>query len=91
MEDLHWGGQVWNLPGDDSGSKKYRRGCGGVWRRQRLQKKVTTLVARNTNEAVVGFGGSMESGGRFYVGAFGSSHDDVFTFNLVYKYILYNS
>jgi hypothetical protein len=60
MEDLHRGGQIWNLPvepeeGDDSGSKKYRRGCGGVWRRQRLQKKVTTLVARNTDKAVVGF------------------------------------
>jgi hypothetical protein len=37
---------------------------------------LATLVARNANEATVGqaesaFGGSMESGGRFCVGAFG--------------------
>jgi hypothetical protein len=34
---------------------------------------VATLVARNANEALVGsaFGGGLESGGRFCVGAFG--------------------
>jgi hypothetical protein len=34
---------------------------------------VATLVARNENEAMVGsaFGGSLEPGGRFCVGAFG--------------------
>jgi hypothetical protein len=36
---------------------------------------VATLVPRNANEAtvapMVGYGGSLESGGRFFVGAFG--------------------
>jgi hypothetical protein len=38
---------------------------------------VATLAAKNTNEAavapMVGFGGSLESGGRFCVGAFGGN------------------
>jgi hypothetical protein len=31
------------------------------------------------------FGGSMESGGLFFVGAFGSRCEDVFTINLLFK------
>jgi hypothetical protein len=32
---------------------------------------MATVVVRNANEAMVGFGGSLQSGGRFCVGAFG--------------------
>jgi hypothetical protein len=34
---------------------------------------MATLVARNTNEAMVGSGGSLESGGLFCVGTFGKN------------------
>jgi hypothetical protein len=34
------------------------------------------------------FGGSLESGSQFCVGAFGSCHQDVFTFDSLYKEIL---
>jgi hypothetical protein len=45
---------------------------------------VATLAARNANTAmVVGFGRSLESGGRFYVGF--SRREDVFTINLFLK------
>jgi hypothetical protein len=35
--------------------------------------------------AVSAFGRSLESGGQFCVRAFGSRHEDVFAFNLLYK------
>jgi hypothetical protein len=63
------------------------------------------MVARNANEPVVapmvGFGGSLESGGRFCVGAFGSnlasvavkmfSHLIHFFFKKVYKFHTFNA
>jgi hypothetical protein len=52
---------------------------------------VATLVARNAKEAMVGsaFGGSLESDGRFCVGAFGSRRKDVFTFNLLLRNLIH--
>jgi hypothetical protein len=57
------------------------------------------VVARNANEAVVtpmegsAFGGTLESGERFWVvrlaGTGFSRREDVFTFDLLYKEILY--
>jgi hypothetical protein len=42
---------------------------------------VVILVARGSDEAMVAFVGSLESGGQFHVGAFGCHCDFVFTFN----------
>jgi hypothetical protein len=42
------------------------------------------VAERNANEPVMG-SGSMESSGRVCVYVFGSRHEDVFMFNLLYK------
>jgi hypothetical protein len=57
---------------------------------------MATVVPGNTKEAMMllwwtmaesAFNGSLESGSRFCVGAFGINREDVFTINLLYKEI----
>jgi hypothetical protein len=56
---------------------------------------VATLVGRNANEGMVvpmvGFGGSLESGGRFCVALVSVAVKDVLTFNLLSRECIFST